>query len=81
MSTGMSTLDEVEEAVKVLEESGTPRANIILLHCTTQYPTPYEDVKLRAMKDLEKLGCAGVGYSDNTAELRCLWQRQHSGLW
>ena len=66
MSTGMSTLDEVEEAVKVLEESGTPRANIILLHCTTQYPTPYEDVNLRAMKALEKLGCAGVGYSDHT---------------
>lgn len=66
MSTGMSTLDEVEEAVRVLEESGTPRANIILLHCTTQYPTPYEDVNLRAMKALEKLGCAGVGYSDHT---------------
>ena len=66
MSTGMSTLDEVEEAVNVLEKSGTPRKNIILLHCTTQYPTPYADVNLRAMKALEKLGCAAVGYSDHT---------------
>ena len=66
MSTGMSTLDEVEDAVKVLEQSGTPRENIILLHCTTQYPTPYADVNLRAIKALEKLGCCGVGYSDHT---------------
>lgn len=66
MSTGMATLDEVEYAVKVLEESGTPRSNIWLLHCTTQYPAPYESVNLRAMDALATLGCAGVGYSDHT---------------
>lgn len=66
MSTGMSTLDEVEAAVDVLEKSGTPRSNIILLHCTTQYPTPYSDVNLLAMDALKSLGCAGVGYSDHT---------------
>lgn len=66
MSTGMATLDEVEYAVKILEESGTPRSNIWLLHCTTQYPAPYESVNLRAMDALATLGCAGVGYSDHT---------------
>ncbi len=66
MSTGMSTLDEVKAAVEVLENSGTPRRNIILLHCTTQYPTPYSDVNLLAMNALRSLGCAGVGYSDHT---------------
>lgn len=66
MSTGMATLDEVEAAVCVLEEAGTPRSSMILLHCTTQYPTPYEAVNLRAMHALETLGCAAVGYSDHT---------------
>ena len=66
MSTGMSTLDEVEAAVKVLEQAGTPRSSIILLHCTTQYPTPYRAGNLRAMNALEALGCAAVGYSDHT---------------
>lgn len=66
MSTGMATLAETEAAVKVLEEAGTPRSNIILLHCTTQYPAPYESVNLRAMKALGTLGCAATGYSDHT---------------
>lgn len=66
MSTGMATLDEVETAVEVLEKAGTPRRQIWLLHCTTQYPAPYESVNLRAMDALATLGCAGVGYSDHT---------------
>lgn len=66
MSTGMSTLPEVEAAVEVLEENGIPRKDIILLHCTTQYPTPADDVNLRAMDALRTLGCGGVGYSDHT---------------
>ena len=66
LSTGMSTLDEVEAAVGVLEKAGTPRSRIHLLHCTTQYPTPMEAVNLRAMLALEAPGCAGVGYSDHT---------------
>ncbi len=66
LSTGMSTLDEVEAAVEVLEAAGTPRADIILLHCTTQYPTEAEDVNLKAMDTLATLGCGGVGYSDHT---------------
>lgn len=66
MSTGMSTLPEVEAAVEVLEENGIPRKDIILLHCTTQYPTPADAVNLRAMDALRTLGCGGVGYSDHT---------------
>lgn len=66
MSTGMATIDEVAAAVDVLEQSGTPRSSIWLLHCTTQYPAPPSSVNLRAMDALAKLGCAGVGYSDHT---------------
>lgn len=66
MSTGMSSLAEVETAVRILEEAGTPRANIALLHCTTQYPAPDASVNLRAMDALKELGCASVGYSDHT---------------
>ena len=66
LSTGMSTIDEVEAAVQVLEAGGIGRENIDLLHCTTQYPTPYNAVNLRAMDELRKLGCHSVGYSDHT---------------
>lgn len=66
LSTGMSTIDEVEAAVQVLEAGGIGRENIGLLHCTTQYPTPYNAVNLRAMDELCKLGCHSVGYSDHT---------------
>lgn len=66
MSTGMSTLNEVEAAVIVLENGGIGRKEIYLLHCTTQYPTPFEAVNLQAMGALASLGCAGVGYSDHT---------------
>ncbi len=66
LSTGMSTLDEVEQALRVLEQAGTPRSSVILLHCTTQYPTEPADVNLRAMDALASLGCGAVGYSDHT---------------
>lgn len=64
LSTGMSTLDEVREAVKVLRENGA--REIVLLHCNTEYPTPMCDVNLLAMKTMqEELGLP-VGYSDHT---------------
>lgn len=66
LSTGMSTLREVAEAIDVLEKGGIPRADIIVLHCTTQYPAPYDSVNLRAMNTLALLGCQAVGYSDHT---------------
>lgn len=66
LSTGMCELDEVEAAVKVLEMGGIPRKDVTLLHCNTQYPTPMEDVNLRAMHALASLHCGAVGYSDHT---------------
>ncbi|ADL33176.1 N-acetylneuraminate synthase NeuB1 [Butyrivibrio proteoclasticus B316] len=64
LSTGMSTLQEVEDALNVLRQNGA--SEIILLHCTTNYPTPMQDVNLRAMLTLkEKFGCK-IGYSDHT---------------
>lgn len=66
LSTGMSELAEIDRALQVLEEAGTPRTKVILLHCNTQYPTPMEDVNLRAMEALRTLGAASVGYSDHT---------------
>lgn len=64
LSSGMSTLDEVREAVAVLKENGS--SDITVLHCNTEYPTPFSDVNLRAMQTIrEKLGVS-VGYSDHT---------------
>lgn len=64
MSTGMCGMEEIRKAVAVLEKSGTPE--IILLHCNTQYPTPYRDVNLRAMDTMKKETGKEVGYSDHT---------------
>lgn len=66
LSTGMSTIPEVEAAVDILVENGIDRKDIYLLHCTTQYPTPMEDVNLLAMNALRTLNVGGVGYSDHT---------------
>jgi N,N'-diacetyllegionaminate synthase len=66
LSTGMSNLLEVEEALKVLEKSGTPREKITVLHCTSAYPAPISDVNLLAMKEMEKKLNVRIGYSDHT---------------
>lgn len=64
MSTGMCELNEVREAVDVLRRHGA--GEIRLLHCNTEYPTPFEDVNLRAIQTLkDTFGCE-VGYSDHT---------------
>lgn len=66
ISTGMSELPEIEEALQILEKGGLKRSDIIVLHCNTEYPTPMRDVNLRAMLDIrDSLGVA-VGYSDHT---------------
>ena len=66
LSTGMADMQEIKDAVNILTNTGTNRENITLLHCNTEYPTPYADVNLRAMLTLqETLSCA-VGYSDHT---------------
>lgn len=64
LSTGMSTLDEVESALNVLKSNGA--GDISLLHCNTEYPTPYDDVNLLAMNTLKRRFGVKVGYSDHT---------------
>lgn len=64
MSTGMCTLDEIGEALDVLRANGAGK--IALLHCNTEYPTPMEDVNLKAMETLKKTFDTPVGYSDHT---------------
>lgn len=64
MSTGMCTLDEVRDAIKVLKDFGT--TDITLLHCTTEYPAPYDSVNLNAMLTLQNEFAFKVGYSDHT---------------
>ncbi|WP_027717720.1 N-acetylneuraminate synthase [Desulfovirgula thermocuniculi] len=64
ISTGMSTLGEVEEALEVVQEAGA--RDITLLHCTSAYPAPYEEANLRAMITLEQAFGLPVGYSDHT---------------
>jgi N,N'-diacetyllegionaminate synthase len=66
LSTGMSNMDEIEAAINVLEESGTHRSKITVLHCTTAYPVPMSDVNLRAMQSIQKKLNVAVGYSDHT---------------
>ncbi len=64
MSTGMCKMNDIKEALTVLETKGV--TDITLLHCNTQYPTPYEDVNLKAIKTLKEETGKKVGYSDHT---------------
>ena len=64
LSTGMSTMDEIKNAIEILKKNGS--GEITLLHCNTEYPTPFEDVNLLAMKTLQETFQVNVGYSDHT---------------
>ena len=64
MSTGMCTLDEIRASIEVLRQFGAD--DITLLHCNTEYPTPFSDVNLRAMLTLKETFDVAVGYSDHT---------------
>lgn len=66
LSTGMSRIGEVEDAINILIDGGMKQEDIILLHCNTEYPTPYEDVNLKAMLTLRDTFGVRVGYSDHT---------------
>ncbi len=66
LSTGMATLGEIETALDVLEQFGTPLNLITVLHCNTEYPTPVDDVNLRAMVSIREAFGVKVGYSDHT---------------
>jgi N,N'-diacetyllegionaminate synthase len=66
LSTGMADIGEIEDALDVLEQAGTKKEDITVLHANTMYPTPMEDVNLKAM---QTIGCAfdvSFGYSDHT---------------
>jgi N,N'-diacetyllegionaminate synthase len=66
LSTGMSTLEEVRDALSVLKDNGIPYTNLTLLHCNTEYPTPMSDVNLKAMNFLKEEFKVNIGYSDHT---------------
>lgn len=66
LSTGMCELSDIEAALNVLIDEGVNKEQITVLHCNTEYPTPYQDVNLKAMLEIgEKFGVK-IGYSDHT---------------
>jgi N-acetylneuraminate synthase/N,N'-diacetyllegionaminate synthase len=66
LSTGMANIEEIKEAVKVIQKVGLKRTEITVLHCNTEYPTPMEDVNLKAMLHIQKELGVEIGYSDHT---------------
>ncbi len=66
LSTGMCTLGEIELALKTLYESNLKKENITVLHCNSAYPTPMEDVNLKAIRTIKECFDINVGYSDHT---------------
>ena len=66
LSTGMCDMEDVRAAVEALYKNGLSKDNLILLHCNTEYPTPFEDVNLKAMDALRNEFGVEVGYSDHT---------------
>jgi N,N'-diacetyllegionaminate synthase len=69
LSTGMSNLNEITDALGILDDNGCPEATV--LHCNTQYPTPYEDANLSAMLELAEQFGLPVGLSDHTPGWEC----------
>ncbi|MGE4538329.1 MAG: N-acetylneuraminate synthase [Desulfovibrio sp.] len=67
LSTGMATLGEIEAALRILTDTGISLDDIVVLHCTTEYPAPLTDVNLRAMETLRRAFGVRVGYSDHTS--------------
>lgn len=66
LSTGMCDLSDIAAALQVLLDNGLEKEQITILHCNTEYPTPMEDVNLRAMLEIEKKFGVNIGYSDHT---------------
>ena len=66
LSTGMATIDEIKDTVKVLIDNGVSKDKITILHCNTEYPTPMEDVNLKAMLHIQRELGLPIGYSDHT---------------
>lgn len=66
MSTGMATIEEIGEALDILKQNGIPAGLITVLHCTTEYPAPLEEVNLKAMQAIGETFKVKTGYSDHT---------------
>ena len=66
LSTGMATMAEIENAIDVLGQEGVSRCSITVLHCTSEYPTPMNEINLRAMLSIGKAFGVPVGYSDHS---------------
>tara|TARA_B100000989_G_C19511844_1_gene459491 strand:+ start:693 stop:1703 length:1011 start_codon:yes stop_codon:yes gene_type:complete len=66
LSTGMSTIKEINKAIETLVSSGTKKNNITVLHCTSEYPAPYNELNLNVIKTLKKNFGVKVGYSDHS---------------
>ena len=66
LSTGMCEMEDISAAMNVLLKNGVKREQITILHCNTEYPTPFEDVNLRAMQEIKDEFQVNVGYSDHT---------------
>jgi len=66
LSTGMSSMKEIERALLVLEESGLSRSKVTVLHCTSAYPAPMPDINLRAMQSIKDAFGVPIGYSDHS---------------
>ena len=69
LSTGMATIEEIKDAIRILIKGGITKNNITVLHCNTEYPTPMNDVNLKAMLHIHKELDVKVGYSDHTLGL------------
>ena len=66
LSTGMSNINEIKDALNILIKKGTKKNNITVLHANTEYPTPMRDVNLRSMVSIGKTFNVNFGYSDHT---------------
>ena len=66
LSTGMCEMEDVKAAMHVLLNNGVQKDQVTILHCNTEYPTPFEDVNLLAMKELREEFQTKIGYSDHT---------------
>jgi N,N'-diacetyllegionaminate synthase len=66
LSTGMSNLAEIKDAIKILLKSGTSKKNITVLHCNTEYPSPFKDLNLKGISFLRDKLKLDIGYSDHS---------------
>ena len=66
LSTGMSNMEEIDQAIRILTENGRDKSSITVLHCTSEYPAPFGSINLKAINSIRKTFNVHVGYSDHT---------------